>query len=1278
MTKPIDTSKKHLLFVLLELICLALAILMILFAVLVTLARSASPYLNHHIKRIEKTLSKEINQPVHIGRIEMWWQGFGPVVELKNVRIGHSIQSHEIHVNIDLIQSALQRQFAISSVKITGGIYLIKQEPKGGFMVNGVHLGANLPQAPAGQSSVLKWLFSEAQVSLNDMSIRYINVNHNVIAGHIDYLTLSNDNSDHMLSGHVTLTKPYLVPLRFNLTATGDVSQPKTLLAKLYLQTPRLNLVDVLGNQQFQGERLTQGSIGGRLWLTWQNQRVTTVQSQLLLNDVVVKSVKQWLQIPRFSANIAWQRQSNQDWLFTADQVHLIVNHHAWPAEAVYVAKKTKPDQLTIALQYLSLDDLRMLLNHVTLLSGSVLSSLDKMHPEGSIQDLVIQKEGEQWSPHTVGLSGRLNQFAMHRLGHVPTLKNINANLYWNQHEGAVILNSQNAQFGDADVFKQPLQFQNLFVHLRLQWLKNQPMQFYIDQLYADDPVFAAHLIGLIQVDPKRPNHPFVSYMTNFHVLKLQKIGYYLPVEIMPPDTVNWLEQAFLSGQLYSQSVFRGRADRFPFQTSGETFEVDSTVKNIRLSFNSKWPLVSTQAAKMDFANDQFNTTIAKAVFDHIVVTNLDIQIPTLDAKNPQLFVKGKMAGKFKDAVDLMLHSPLHDTIGANMQTMHPRGLLGLQMQLAVPLDHTHDTKLFGRLHFMDVSAWLLGIPDAINHLQGDVQFTNDTVSSDVMTALVFGEPSRARFGTDARDKDNAYLLITGETKFNSKNFEKLFGFPLEHFVEGVTPYKVFVKRPMNTKKGDAGIRIQVQSDLKGVSVDLPEDLKKPKNQARLFQLKLDYFNKQFTTVQFNYGGLLSGDVDMMHKAEAQNQSGAVGLSASVSLHQFELATWEAFFRSKSWLMQSTESATGHFSQWKNKLVGLNLHADSVKAYGQSLKSVSLTLLPKPNAWTLNVKSNDIDGLIVWPQVKHHYSFSATFKRLYLLPIPMAAQSATFNPSLLPAVRLRATDFRYDHHYHLSNVIWDSQPLTNGIQVKEFSVHSPLLTANLQGRWLMYGRRNQTMVSGNASSNNIAHLLEKLNIKRGAGLTNGRAQFNLTWLSKPYTPSIASLSGKMMVSLGPGNIGDLGKSTMNKINMGRLLNALSVQSILNKLTFNSQEYKTGYNFTSMTGDFEIKNSLVHTNKTEFVGPIATIVLSGNVDLDKKQYDLKLDVTPHVTGSLPVVAGLLVNPVVGVAAWFANTLFSPAVGELTTRHFQMTGSWDKPNIQSLDKKKSGAA
>src|SRR6185369_4634820 len=86
----------------------------------------------------------------------------------------------------------------------------------------------------------------------------------------------------------------------------------------------------------------------------------------------------------------------------------------------------------------------------------------------------------------------------------------------------------------------------------------------------------------------------------------------------------------------------------------------------------------------------------------------------------------------------------------------------------------------------------------------------------------------------------------------------------------------------------------------------------------------------------------------------------------------------------------------------------------------------------------------------------------------------------------------------------------------------------------------------------------------------------------------------------------------------------------------------SDLFENGYSFDSIQGDFKLKNGNAVTQNASIKGVVAQVKIKGRFGLAAHDYDLRVDIEPHVTASLPVVAAIAAaNPLVGVATWMVN-------------------------------------
>src|SRR5690606_7541496 len=96
--------------------------------------------------------------------------------------------------------------------------------------------------------------------------------------------------------------------------------------------------------------------------------------------------------------------------------------------------------------------------------------------------------------------------------------------------------------------------------------------------------------------------------------------------------------------------------------------------------------------------------------------------------------------------------------------------------------------------------------------------------------------------------------------------------------------------------------------------------------------------------------------------------------------------------------------------------------------------------------------------------------------------------------------------------------------------------------------------------------------------------STGSVEFNLDWASPPSALALNTLSGDASLNMGKGRIVEVNQSSNAKMDLGRLLNLFSLQSIPRRLSFDfSDVFQKGYSFDSLRGDFTFKRGNAITN-----------------------------------------------------------------------------------------------
>jgi uncharacterized protein YhdP len=259
----------------------------------------------------------------------------------------------------------------------------------------------------------------------------------------------------------------------------------------------------------------------------------------------------------------------------------------------------------------------------------------------------------------------------------------------------------------------------------------------------------------------------------------------------------------------------------------------------------------------------------------------------------------------------------------------------------------------------------------------------------------------------------------------------------------------------------------------------------------------------------------------------------------------------------------------------------------------------------------------------------------------------------------------------------LGQVSFKTVPNNEGMVIRSLNIISPRVNLQASGDWLQTSGGNITHLRGRALSSNVSALLGSLGFDVSNFISNkGTLDFDLSWQNTPYSPALADLEGRAKLNLGPGRVVDIGQESGAKMGIGRMLSIFSLQTIPRRLSFDfSDVFQKGYSFDFIRGDLTFQKGDAYTNNLRFDGPVAKVGINGRIGLKDKDYNFILSVTPYVTSSLPIAAGLItMNPLIGLGAFAVNSVIGSQVSKVTTYQYSVTGPWDNPSWKSTTSSK----
>jgi len=180
-------------------------------------------------------------------------------------------------------------------------------------------------------------------------------------------------------------------------------------------------------------------------------------------------------------------------------------------------------------------------------------------------------------------------------------------------------------------------------------------------------------------------------------------------------------------------------------------------------------------------------------------------------------------------------------------------------------------------------------------------------------------------------------------------------------------------------------------------------------------------------------------------------------------------------------------------------------------------------------------------------------------------------------------------------------------------------------------------------------------------MKRGTGELEGQ----LVWPGYPYDFSLASLAGTFKVD------GRRGQFAKIEPGAGKLLGLLSLQSLPRRAMFDFRDvFSEGFAFERIHGDVKVSRGVLLTDGFEISGPSAFVSLAGEVSLPDETQTLTMHVVPEVGEGLALAATLVGTPVLGLSTLLVSKLLKNPLGKAVAYEYQVTGSWDNPQVTRL--------
>ena len=241
----------------------------------------------------------------------------------------------------------------------------------------------------------------------------------------------------------------------------------------------------------------------------------------------------------------------------------------------------------------------------------------------------------------------------------------------------------------------------------------------------------------------------------------------------------------------------------------------------------------------------------------------------------------------------------------------------------------------------------------------------------------------------------------------------------------------------------------------------------------------------------------------------------------------------------------------------------------------------------------------------------------------------------------------------YWKNYNLGKLKLLTQPVSDGLLIKQLNITSATNELELSGHWLQTKASNKTLISGNLLSENFGHLLQQLQLSENLIDSTADIQFSINWPGAPNEISRQTITGTVLSHLTNGRILSV------EPGLGRVLGALDIWKLFKRLRFDFSDItKKGLSFSEITADTSISQGLASTKKFYINAMPAEIYITGTTHLGTREVDLLATVLPKFP-----IAGTIIGSV-------ANAVTKTFIGEqhvgglILSLLYEIKGTWEQ--------------
>lgn len=810
-------------------------------AVAFSVLRAVLPYATGYKQEIQQEISAQIGLPVEIQSIDAAIHWFSPRLRLIGVSVYDEknkvplFNFAEAFVELDVVASALRREFIVDDVGLVGVDLSIERLSDEEWMVQGIRFTSDgSDELPDSFIYILQnsdFLLQNSNIYYQDhtgdkLDLSLLDVN----------VDIKNTFDNHDIRFSMTLPEEYGQELTLAAELKGDYGE---LDGEIYIEATSVDVAR--WNRKFKLEDAYQIDADAdiKLWVTLDNNKIKALTTQLHAADVSVKNnhtSRHW-GTEFLSTRLRYQEDNKNRSIDIADFYFGKESLPEW-GRTSSLSVKVSEDEYSVEADFLRLKDLYAIAD---LFEENEVNRIVAMCREkdlrGDIYDLVLTMPAEferQRMLAETRLEVTLSDFSFDDRDRQLLLAGVDGRVTYVDNEAVLDMVSEDITFEYKPLFRSPLVTDVLNGEIVLA-LDEDGWRLSTDRLQLRN----AHIDTYSRFDIHSgvDGKVWVDAQTDIYDAQGKYATRYLPVGIMSDPLIEWLDMAITDGHVAEgQFILYGALEDFPYRDDEGHFQVLFSTSDVSLKFLDDWPLLTDLSATVLFDNESLFVTDASAMTLNNRLFNGYAEIADLDVGDLKVRTEGMASNENLQAY--IWKSGLDAILGDGLRLFQLGGDSVLNLDLDVPLDADDVVvTVVGDLQLKNADLYYPVMGYELTGLNGTIHFTQDSISAEEMKAKLDGQIISVKASTTGQDKSrHAVFHLDGPVSadYILQHYERI----PDAWLDGTSDWSIDIELPYVAT--DYLAHIQAGTDLKGVAINISDAVNKPARDALALSSSID------------------------------------------------------------------------------------------------------------------------------------------------------------------------------------------------------------------------------------------------------------------------------------------------------------------------------------------------------------------------------------------------------------------------------------------------------